>query len=63
MSPSRLTGDLVTKVPLLRAEDTVETAVRALLASGMPALPAVREGDELAGIFGEREFFIAVFPR
>jgi CBS domain-containing protein len=63
MSPSALTGDLVVEVPLLRTTDTVETAVRTLLDSGMPALPAVREGDELAGIFGEREFFIALFPR
>ena len=63
MSPSTLTADLIRDVPLLRTTDPVEQALRVLLDSGLPALPVVREDDRLAGIFGEREFFIALFPR
>jgi len=48
--------------PLLHVGDTVEAAVRTLLASGLPALPVVDARDRFAGIFGEREFMGAVFP-
>jgi CBS-domain-containing membrane protein len=40
----------------------VETAVRRLLDSDLPALPAVDENECYAGIFGEREFLAALFP-
>ncbi len=63
MSPSRLTHDLIREVPLLRATDPVEHALRKLLESDMPALPVVEDDGRLAGIFGEREFMIALFPR
>jgi CBS domain-containing protein len=45
----------------VRADDTVADAVRAVLDSGLPALPVV-DDDKLLGIFGEREFLGAVFP-
>jgi CBS domain-containing protein len=48
--------------PLLHAGDDVETAVRAVLESGMPALAVVDEHERFAGIFGEREFMSALFP-
>jgi CBS domain-containing protein len=48
--------------PLLHADDTVEAAVRALVDSGLPALPVVDERERFAGIFGEREFMGALFP-
>ncbi len=63
MSPSRLTADLIRDVPLLGVRDPIEVALLALLESGLPALPAVDEHEHLAGIFGEREFMIALFPR
>ena len=46
----------------LHVTDTVETAVRGLLDSGLPALPVLEERDRYAGIFGEREFVAALFP-
>lgn len=48
--------------PVLRVTDSVETGVRTLLDSALPALPVVDDREELAGIFGEREFIEALFP-
>ena len=62
MSPNRISRPLVREVPLLGQEVTVEQAVRAILASGLPALPVVDHSGWLAGIFGEREFMAALFP-
>jgi CBS domain-containing protein len=53
---------LVREAPLLRASDTVEPAVQALVDSGLPALPVVDGDDRLVGLFGEREFVSALFP-
>jgi CBS-domain-containing membrane protein len=62
MSPRTVTDPLLRDTPVVRADDTVEAAVRALLESDLPALPVVDERDRLLGIFGEREFLGAVFP-
>jgi CBS domain-containing protein len=62
MTPHRVTDPLVRESPVLHVGDTVETAVRALLDTDLPALPVVGDDRRLAGIFGEREFFAAVFP-
>lgn len=62
MSPRTVTDALLQDAPLLRASDTVENAVRALLDTDLPALPVVEDDDRLLGIFGEREFLGAVFP-
>jgi CBS domain-containing protein len=51
------------EVPLLRAEQTVGSAVDVLLGAGVPALPVVDADDRFAGVFGEREFIHAVFPQ
>jgi CBS domain-containing protein len=47
----------------LRDEDSVAHAARRVIESRLPALPAVKKDGSLAGIFGEREFIAAVFPR
>jgi CBS domain-containing protein len=62
MSPRTVTDPLLREAPLLRATDTVEAAVRALIETDLPALPVVEGDDRLLGIFGEREFLGAVFP-
>jgi CBS domain-containing protein len=62
MTPRRLSHDLVRETPLLRSDDTVADAVRTVLDSALPALPAVDADGRLAGIFGEREFMGALFP-
>jgi CBS domain-containing protein len=62
MNPRTFTHPLLRDAPLLRDSDTVAHATRAVLDSGLPALPVVDERDRLVGIFGEREFLGAVFP-
>jgi CBS domain-containing protein len=62
MSPNRISRPLVRDAPLLRQDATVEDALRAVLESGLPALPVVDDRGQLAGIFGEREFMTALFP-
>jgi CBS domain-containing protein len=61
MSPRSLSHDLVRDTPVLHIEDTVEQAVRTLLDTDLPALPAVDGDGRLKGIFGDREFMAALF--
>ena len=63
MSPRAVSDSLVRDTPILAVDDPVEAAVRRLLDSDLPALPVVDVQGRYAGIFGEREFFAAVFPR
>lgn len=63
MSPRKITDTLVHDAPALQATDEVQDAVRVLLDSRLPALPVVDNEGLLCGIFGEREFITAVFPR
>jgi CBS domain-containing protein len=62
MSPRTISDLVLREPPLLRAGDTVETAVRQVLDAQLPALPVVDERERYAGIFGEREFVEALFP-
>lgn len=62
MSPRNLTDPLVRESPVLRHDDSVETAVRCLLETDLPALPVLGPEGRLLGVFGEREFFGALFP-
>jgi CBS domain-containing protein len=62
MSPRSVSNSLVRDTPVLAADDLVETAVRRLLESELPALPVADESGRYRGIFGEREFFAALFP-
>ena len=48
--------------PTLRADETVASGLRTLLASSLPALPVVDADGVLVGLFGEREFLKALFP-
>ena len=62
MTPDKLSRDLVRETPVLRHDDTVSTAVKHVLESGLPAVPVVDGENRLIGIFGEREFMTALFP-
>jgi len=53
---------LLREVPVLSGDDTVRTAVRALLDAGVTALPVADDDGRFAGIFGERELITAAFP-
>ncbi len=62
MSPRRFSDALIRDAPLLRAEQTVAEAMRAMDESGLPAVPVADGDGGLLGIFGEREFIGALFP-
>ena len=62
MSPRPVSDPLVRDSPVLATDDPVEEAVRRLLDSDLPALPVADRDRQLRGIFGEREFFGALFP-
>jgi len=62
VNANELSHDLVRQAPVLREDDLVGDAVRAILDSDLPALPVVARREEFAGIFGEREFMAALFP-
>jgi CBS domain-containing protein len=62
MSPRTISELVLREAPLLHDGDTIEDAVRAVLDSGLPALPVVDQRERFAGVFGEREFMGALFP-
>jgi len=62
MSRRGMSDPLLRETPVIEASDSVGDATRAVLDSGLPALPVVDERGRFAGIFGEREFLGAVFP-
>ena len=63
MSPRTVGNSVIKEVPVLTTEDSVEAGVRQVVDSGCPALPVVGDDSRLAGVFGEREFIGALFPR
>lgn len=62
MSPREITSTVRREVRLLREDETVRDAIRAMIEAGAPALPVVDAAGRLRGIFGEREFIGALFP-
>jgi CBS domain-containing protein len=62
MSSQTISAPVLRQPPLLHVDDTVESAVRQILDSELPALPVVDGADRYEGIFGEREFMAALFP-
>jgi CBS domain-containing protein len=62
VSPREVSEPLIRDAPLLRSDESVVNATRALVDSGLPALPVIDGRERLAGVFGEREFLGAVFP-
>jgi len=62
MSPRRLTESLIREAPTVRGDSSVLEALRAILDSGLPAVPVIDERGRLSGVFGEREFMEALFP-
>ena len=60
--PDSIAKSIARPVDPLPADEPVITAVRRVVDSGLPALPAVEDDGSFAGIFGEREFMKALFP-
>lgn len=63
MSPQRIASAVRREVPLLRLNERLRDAVAQIVDADVPALPVVAESGRLCGIFGEREFIGALFPR
>ncbi len=62
MTEVSCTRRLVKPATILSVEDSVATAVAELRASDVRALPVADARGRMAGVFGEREFFTALFP-
>lgn len=62
MSPRKITTMVRRELVALRDDDTIRTAVEAIIEADAPALPVVDAKGKLRGIFGEREFIGALFP-
>lgn len=60
--PNSLVKETIREIEPLSADELVGTAARKVIEAGLPALPAVDEDGTFAGIFGEREFLVALFP-
>lgn len=54
--------ETVREVEPLVVTDDVLSSARRVRQSGLPGLPVVDAGGRFAGIFGEREFMVALFP-
>ena len=63
MSPRTVTESVVRPSPVLRDTDALAAAARAVLESELPGLPVTDADGRYVGLFGEREFLGAVFPR
>jgi CBS domain-containing protein len=62
VSPREI-GEVIRRdVPLLRTDERLGSAVSRIVEAGLPALPVVDDNGGFQGIFGEREFFEALFP-
>jgi CBS domain-containing protein len=62
MNPRTISEPALRHPEPLAKKESIEDGVRAVLASGLPALPVVDERGRYAGVFGEREFMAALFP-
>jgi CBS domain-containing protein len=54
--------ETIREIEPLGADDLIGPAARRVIAEGLPGLPAVESDGRFAGIFGEREFMVALFP-
>ena len=61
--PESIVKQVLRVVDPISAEETIAAAAEKVIEAGLPALPAVEADGSFAGIFGEREFMAALFPR
>lgn len=61
--PDSIVNKALREIDPLDADELIGPAARRVIEAGLPALPAVEEDGRFAGIFGEREFMGALFPR
>ncbi len=63
MNPTTFVSAARRQVPVLHHDQSVGEALDAVLSAGAPALPVVDARERFVGVFGEREFIHAVFPK
>jgi CBS domain-containing protein len=63
MNPTTFVTAARRQVPVLHHDQSVGEALDAVLSAGAPALPVVDARERFVGVFGEREFIHAVFPK
>jgi CBS domain-containing protein len=61
--PDSIVKETLKEIEPLSADEPVGPAARKVIEADLPGLPAVEEDGSFAGIFGEREFMAALFPR
>jgi CBS domain-containing protein len=60
--PDSIVKQTLREIKPLDADELIGPAARRVIELGLPALPAVDADGHFAGIFGEREFMVALFP-
>ncbi len=60
--PDSIVKSVLREIEPLRADELVLDAARKVVECGLPGLPVVDAQGKFAGIFGEREFMVALFP-
>ncbi len=60
--PDSIVMETIREVEPLQVTDDVATAAQRVIELKLPGLPVVDADGKFAGIFGEREFMLALFP-
>ena len=60
--PDSIVKETIREIEPLSIDDTVAQAARRIVEAELPALPVVDALEKFSGIFGEREFMVALFP-
>jgi len=60
--PDTIIKETIREIRPLDADEPVGSAARKVIEADLPGLPAVERDGTFVGIFGEREFMVALFP-
>ena len=60
--PDSIVKATIQEVEPLQSSMTIGEATRKVIDAGVPGLPVIDNDGEYCGIFGEREFMVALFP-
>jgi CBS domain-containing protein len=60
--PDSIVKETLREIEPLDADELIGPAARKVIDAGLPGLPATEKDGRFAGIFGEREFMVALFP-
>jgi CBS domain-containing protein len=60
--PDSIVNETLREIEPLDADELIGPAARRVIDAGLPGLPATEKDGRFVGIFGEREFMVALFP-